>query len=310
MALGLCCQWLATNKKGKAENILISRALQKGRYERGLYTDEHIRDIYRSNLENLRDVLRDKVIPGRFRVFRMSSAMFPLFDLVHDRSLYDNDVTTALFSEIGRLVIDNGIRLTTHPGQFVVLSSQREHVRINAARELEFHGWVFDKMGLPRTPHHAINIHGGKRGETSQLIQSINTLSDAARCRLTLENDEMCWSVNELLTVSSATGVPIVFDSHHFQFRDDDMKPALAMEIASSTWPEDIRPITHLSNTKEEHIGTDKMRLLRQHSDYIYQVPQYQLEANNDGEIDIDVEAKAKNFAIYDAVARHKLSLA
>lgn len=309
MSLGLCCQWL-TEKNGKHKNILVSRSLQKGRFENGLYTDDHIRSVYSDNLTNLRDVLRDKVIPAGIRVFRMSSSMFPLFDLVSDREYYDNETTATLFEEIGKLVIDNGVRLTTHPGQFVVLSSDSDEVCARSAREMEFHGWVFDQMNLPRTPYYAINVHGGKKGASAKLIETINNLDEATKSRMTLENCEYSWSVSDLIGINKHTDVPIVFDSHHFQFNNDNITGANAMELASITWPAGIRPLTHLSNAKPEFRDSGKPHLMRRHSDFIYEIPDYQLQANNDGEIDIDIEAKKKNLAVLRATDELNLRLA
>ena len=41
-----------------------------------------------------------------------------------------------------------GVRLSSHPGQYVVLNSASERVSFAAARDVELQAWLFDAMGL------------------------------------------------------------------------------------------------------------------------------------------------------------------
>jgi len=52
------------------------------------------------------------------------------------------------------------MRVTTHPSQFVVLSSLNPNVIKNSIEQLKHHAWIFDKMGLDESPYYLINIHG------------------------------------------------------------------------------------------------------------------------------------------------------
>lgn len=307
MALGLCCQWL-TAHKGKPKNILVSRSLQLTAYRKGKYSHQKIKQTYLDNLNNLLELL-PTIIGSGIRSFRVSSAMFPLFDKV-PRELAENDETLGLLEKIGAIAIANGVRLTTHPGQYAVISSDEEHKVANALREVDYHGWMFDKMNLPKTPYYSINIHGGKSNRRENLIAGISRLSPSARCRLTLENCEFAYSVKDLEPIARETGVPICFDSHHHRFNTAGLSGEEAMAIAMDTWPKGIRPMTHISNSKPEYSESDPATKLRQHSDYLSYFPDYQLEANNSGKIDVEVEAKKKNFAIFKAVEDFGLSLA
>ena len=92
MALGVCCHWIrheVAPRSGKSQviNELDERTLQLGRYERGSYAEDSIRSLYLHNVRMLRDVLR-KVAASGVRLFRVSSAMFPLSDRV-PRGLWD-----------------------------------------------------------------------------------------------------------------------------------------------------------------------------------------------------------------------------
>ena len=300
MAMGLCCQWLEPDKKGRPKNVLVSRNLQLGRFNRGEYSRDRIKKTYVDNLKNLLEVM-PKVIESGICNMRISSTIFPLSDKV-DQELSDNDDTRDLLQKIGKLALDNGVRCTTHPGQFTVLSSDNEDTVANAIKEMDHHAWMFDCMGFPKTPYYSINVHGGKGGRMQQLIAGISQLSMSARARITLENCEFAYSVRDLEPIAREIGVPICFDSHHHRFNTGGLGGEEAMEIAISTWPRGSKPLTHISNSKPEYSPKDPPTKLRQHSDYLYYIPDYQLKAHNEGRIDMDIEAKMKNLAIFKAV--------
>jgi UV DNA damage endonuclease len=217
--------------------------------------------------------------------------MFPLFDKV-DRSLYDNSAVKSKLKAIGEFVLKHSMRVNTHPGQYVVLSSDRPEVVNNAVTELNFHGWVFDAMQLDRSPYYGINVHGGKSDRIEALKAGIALLDASARDRLTLENDEFSYTVKDLATVN----VPVVYDSHHHTLNPGGLSHDEALALAISTW-KGVKPTTHLSNScpGTEHLSVSKRRV---HSDYITYIPAPQKDLLIRGQIDVEVEAKAKNNAI------------
>jgi UV DNA damage endonuclease len=296
--LGVCCQWLEERAKprGKVElvNAMHEKTLQLGRYNDGKYQPEQIKSVYLNNVKNLCNML-PKIADKGIRLFRISSALFPLADQV-DRSLWDNDDIKSILRESGDFIKNTGMRVSTHPGQFCVISSDSDKVIQNSIRELEIHGWLFDMMGLERSPFYAINIHGGKANRMLKLTEQIRLLPDSVRKRLTLENDEMSYSVSDLIEVSSQTGVPIVWDSHHHTFNDGNLSMEDAMNVASQTW-NGIKPLQHISNTEPELAGGSFIER-RKHSDMIHYVPPVQLHALRNNLVDVEVEAKLKNLSV------------
>ena len=225
----------------------------------------------------------------------MSSNVLPLFDRTGNMAQTDQ-LLLYKFKKLGRLFLDNGIRVTSHPGQFTVISSDSDLVIANAIKELEYHSWMFDAMGFEKTPYHAINIHGGKRERSDRMVETILSLPENVRKRLTLENDERCYNVRQLLDVSEKTGVPVVWDSHHHVFNDAGMTMDEAMWESAATWG-DIKPLQHLSNTTpglENGSFTER----RKHSYYIHYIPDVQREAMEADIVDVDIEAKGKNLAL------------
>lgn len=313
--LGLCCHYLVPGKKpGTYQNLLKQRSLQLGRWHRGDYSMSHLKQTWIDNLNTLNDNLSN--VFKTYQVFRFPSGILPLWDQVHpDVYEKDSDIID-LFADIGDKVIGFGVRATFHPGQFCSLSSDNPAVCEAAVKELNHHAWQFDMMNLPQNTFYAINIHGGKRDRHKNLVCAINgtnnsmshrRLTNGARHRLTLENDEMCYSVVDLLHVYNETGVPIVFDSHHHVFNDATLNSSLASEAAKQTWG-NIKPLQHISNTGPDVLPHASFQKRRAHSDFIAYIVSHQLDDVQADIIDLDVEAKMKNLAIDKMKIRFKIS--
>jgi len=294
--LGVCCQWLEEKKTkngSKFVNKIGERALQLGRFQAGEYSLEHIRGVWLGNIAGITAITQDLRKSG-VGLFRVGSTLLPLFDKIAEDARYAGLIDEAVTALRSAQPAFAGLRLTMHPGQFVVLNSDSDSVVQNSIRELSYHAMVMDNLGAATTTNFAINIHGGKRGSPDRLLRSIDALPDNVRSRLTLENDENCWSVADLLPISAASGVPILFDSHHHVFNDGGMSGEEAMLAAASTWSKDIRPLQHLSNT-EPGLEGGNFTERRAHSWAIHMIPDYQKSYYAAGQCDIEMECKGKN---------------
>ena len=300
MSLGLCCQWIEPRVKRDGsvvyENVIDEKLLQLGAYKNGKYSTERILETYR---HNVKEILRTipYLVAENIKSFRLSSTIFPLYEFCGELARGDAVIQQDL-AAAGRRFREYGIRVTCHPGQFCVISSDKQSVIENSIRELEYHAYLFDAMGFDRTPFYAINIHGGKGDRAEKLIETYNYLPENVKLRLTLENDEKCYNVKQLLAINERTGIPIVLDSHHYTFGVDDISFDDAFRQTISTWG-DIKPLQHLSNTE---IGMENASYnqKRAHSEMIRYIPDLQLEAARNNTIDLDVEAKLKNIALLD----------
>jgi len=298
MSLGLCCQWVEQrqNRNGKllTENIIDEKSLQLGAYKNGKYGRERILATYRGNVKEILRVI-PRLNECNIKSFRLSSSVFPLFEFCSDIAKNDEQITTDL-ALAGKRFRESGIRVTCHPGQFCVISSDSDKTVRNSINELAYHAWMFDAMGFTASPYYAINIHGGKAKRSERLIEVIKTLPENIRGRLTLENDEKCYNVRNLLAISEHTAVPVVFDSHHHTFDTSDLSVDDAYNASIATWGQ-VKPLQHISNTE---IGMENAvyNKKRAHSQMIRYVPDIQLQGMRDDTIDVDVEAKLKNIAL------------
>lgn len=298
--LGLVCHFVEEQKKKNGEVVLYNKfetkTLQFGRFKAEKYTEEQIKQTYLHNIQKTLEVLPEVVNSG-IRLFRLSSNLFPLYDVV-PRSCWDNEAVKSVLKCLGQLITTHHMRVCVHPGQFCVLSSDSDSVVEKAFVELGIHGWLFDAMGLDHSPKWAINIHGGKGDRPARLIEQIKSLPDPVRKRLTLENDENSYSVIDLLEIYQATGVPVVFDSHHHTFNDGELSMPDAHDLTVQTWPNGIRPLQHISNTEPSLAGGSTMDR-RKHSNMIHYVPKPQLQALRDNTVDVEIEAKMKNISVF-----------
>lgn len=293
MSLGLVCHWLGP----KNENLLKANELRLGNLRSGSYTNAKICETYVNNVQRHIDFFPTLVKSG-IRVFRLTSSLLTLADQVDESCWRNNAKLLTLLKKFGEIVIANNIRLTMHPGQFAVLSSDDDRVVDNAIKDLSIHAFIIDAMGLPLTPHHAINVHGGKRNRSERLIDVIQSLPENIRNRLTLENDESSYSVADLLNIHLQTNVPIVLDTHHHTFNDGGLSLQLAHDATVETWQRSgVKPLQHISNT-EPGLENSSFSDRRKHSDYIHYIPEPQLKALRDDSIDVEVEAKKKQLSL------------
>jgi UV DNA damage endonuclease len=289
--IGYCCINLSLQKK----KIMYARDMIKKTFDvRGV--------AYASELALANTVDFIKVLQwnadNNVTVFRMGSGIFPwanhykLTDMPHYNQIVAN------LARAGNLAKQTGQRITAHPDHFVKLGSARSDVVDNSLAELELQSTIFDLMGLPTSPHAAINIHVGmnfsedtaKRWCSAALRLSPNALS-----RLVVENDDKNtgFSVVQLVTyIHSKLGTPVTFDYFHHEFHPDGLDTETAFDMAYATWPDGVTPLFHYSESKaiNESVNCNP----RAHADYVFS------RINDYGvPLDIDLEAKMKDIALF-----------
>jgi UV DNA damage endonuclease len=274
----------------------MNRTMMKRTFEaKGM---DYVSDLALLNSRDIIKVLEWNRQHG-IKLFRLSSSIIPWGNNIDITELKDYKEIKSELKKAGDFAKFWDMRITCHPGPFVVLTSPKNNVVDNAISDLEMHGKLFDMMGLSKTPYNKINIHcngvyGDKMTAMNRFCENFKRLSSSVRSRLTVENDDKAsmYSVKDLMYIHKKIGIPIVFDYHHHQFCTGDMTEQEALQLASTTWPKDIKPIVHYSESKALHENNIKEKP-QAHSMYINAIPNtYELD------VDIMVEAKAKELAI------------
>ena len=156
-------------------------------------------------------------------------------------------------------------------------------------------------MLQPRSHLAKINIHlGASYGDRDSAIdrwcRNFELLPEATQSRLTLENDDRgnLYSTKMLYEgVYKRLGVPIVFDSHHFECGPQDSTYDEALDMVVDSWPKNIRPMCHHSNSKKLY-EDESVNTFAAHSNYYYKP-----FVSNGHSVDVALEAKAKELALF-----------
>ena len=294
MKLGYACINMTLQAAG---GITTNRGMrQKTFNERGL---PYVSELALQNVKDLETIVKWNEEMG-IKLFRMSSEIFPWMTYYDFEDLPDYPMIDVYLKNIGALADKYGQRLTFHPSHFNALGSPNPKVLESTIKELNEHSKIMDLMGLSTTVYNKINIHiagayGDKQATLDRWISNYHKLDPNTQARLTVENDdkENMYSVQELYDgVYKKCGVPIVFDYFHHKFCTGGLTEEEALKLAASTWPKDIVPLTHYSESRRKE-KLDESIKAQAHSDLIKDTIQtYGLD------IDVVIEAKHKELAV------------
>jgi UV DNA damage endonuclease len=320
--IGWVCNWLSPKlpeREAKAFNFRDTTVSALLRLEPAARV-EKLLDLVRHNAAALRrQVELTAALPPGQRAMRIASHAFPCYTHPETRPLYDQpalrEAVEALFPPVGELAMVGDVRLSTHPGQFCVLTSSREDVLRSSVDEVEYHTELMRLLGLAggwhlRGAH--INIHGGAKAPGIEAFRvGFARLSDAAKGLLTVENDEVAYGLDDLLPLADA--LPIVLDLHHHwvatgeYIQPDDPR----IGTVRAAW-RGVRPMAHVSAPREEFsaISPDALpnraalldagfhgRDLRAHSVRLWNPAHAAWARSHLAWTDLEVEAKDKNLA-------------
>jgi len=201
-------------------------------------TPERLREVIAGNLDALEAILRWNEERG-IQVFRLTSNLIP-FGSHPVNALRWWEEFAERFHELARRIAGAGARLSTHPGQYTVLSSSRPAVVAAAIAELEYHDRLLQALGLDAS--HKIVLHIGSGAVAAaagaeRFAAGYRRLSEGARSRLVIENDER-WTVEEVMGLAERLSVRVVFDVFHHSLAPSLEGVALrdVVGIAGETW--------------------------------------------------------------------------
>jgi len=250
------------------------------------------------------------------RMYRLTSDLVP-YGSHPDLPQFHGQVEECAgeLAALGRRAGAADLRLSSHPGQYVVLNSEKPAVRAAAVRDLELQAALLDAMGLG--PEAVVVLHvggaaGGAEAALDRFLAGFELLGERAQARLVVENDDRSFGLADVLGLSARTGLRVVWDALHHRCHDPDrIPPEEALGLALATWPDDCVPKIHYSSPRtaveerRKRVGRRVERQivlppLRAHADLIDPIG---FEAFLRGpaagrEFDVMLEAKAKDLAL------------
>lgn len=289
--------------------------------------EEKLWDLMKGNIESVKKLVTrvGDLEPG-LRMVRLSSDILPVYtESTWGRFWKQHDVMDYCqreFIKIGDIARTQGVRLSFHPGQFVVLSSENPGIVNRSIEEFEYHADMARWMGYGKTfQDFKINVHISGRLGPSGVRQAYARLSPEARNCITIENEENSWGLNDCLSLSDL--LPIVLDIHHYWIREGEYigpdSPSVGRVVDS--W-RGVRPTLHYSVSREDILlGHDpdvlpdmeslllagyKKQKLRAHSDFMWNNAVNQWALGFADNFDIVCESKGKNLASFALYEQYK----
>jgi UV DNA damage endonuclease len=285
MRLGLCCAFHVEPIRFRTTTATaLARLPRAARVTR-------LREIASHNAAALRAAI-EYCTAHDIGCFRVNSEVLPL--RTHPEHGYDSELLgegiVEAFRDSGRRARESGVRLTFHPDQFVVLSSPHRNVVRSSLAELEHHAEVAEWIGADVINIHAGGGYGDKASALARLSQSVEHLSQRARERLSIENDDRTYSPRDLLPICHELEIPLVYDVHHHRCHSDGLSVEAATKLAAGTWRRE--PLFHVSSPRNGWRGEHP----RRHADFIRLSDFPSCWEGMD--CTVEVEAKAKESAV------------
>ncbi len=265
-------------------------------------------------LANARDIVKMLRWNEKYGIkfMRLSSEMFPFASHAEYGYKLAPFAAEAL-GEAGKVAAELGHRLTTHPGQFTQIGSPRKEVVSASFRDLAYHDELLSLLQLPPQQDrdavmilHMGGTFGDKQATLDRFRQNYATLPQGVKNRLVLENDDVSWSVHDLLPVCEALNIPLVLDYHHHNIIFDSSRlregtldiTALYPRIAA-TWAR--KGITQKMHYSEPTAAAVTPRERRKHAPRVKVLPPCARD------MDLMIEAKDKEQAVFELMRTYRL---
>lgn len=274
--------------------------------ERGL---EYVKGIGLKNAQDIAKMIKWNDKYG-IKFMRLSSEMFPFAS--HAEHGYSLAYASEVLAAAGRLASELGHRLTTHPGQFTQIGSPRKEVVAASVRDLEYHHEMLSLLSLSEQLDrdavmilHMGGTYGDKLATLDRFRENYAKLSTGVKKRLVLENDDVSWSVHDLLPICEELNIPLVLDFHHHNIIFDPSVREGTLDIIGlfdrikATWTK--KKITQKMHYSEPVASAVTPRDRRKHSARVKTMPPCVPD------MDLMIEAKDKEQAVFELMRTYKL---
>ena len=261
------------------------------------------------SIEALQRVL-DYVAHAGIRMYRMTSDFVP-YGTHPDMPQFHGQIESHAeqLRELGRIAREHDIRLSLHPSQYIVLNALDADILRKSMVDLDAQASLLDAMEQPAEAVVVLHVgaaYGDRESARERFAVNFERLSEPARRRLVIENDEMIYTVADCLWLNERLGVRVVFDHQHHRLNDGGMSVIDAARAALATWPPGVVPKMHFSSPRLDAREVKRGRalvhqapMLRQHADYIdpWTFADF-VGSLRDVAFDVMLEAKAKDLAL------------
>ncbi|KAL1936323.1 hypothetical protein VTP01DRAFT_457 [Rhizomucor pusillus] len=253
---------------------------------------DFLKELGLQNLRDLKTLIEWNEAHG-IKFMRISSELFPFAS--HDTVGYSLEYAKDELKQVGELAAKYNHRLTTHPGQYNQLGSPNPTVVARTIKDLTYHASMLDYMGLPPDSImiiHMGGVYGDKEAAMLRFEENYKKLPEQIKRRLVLENDELGYSVSDLLPICQKLGIPLVLDWHHYSINPGTIEylPDIIPAINETWTRKGLKPKQHYSESRP---GAFSAMERRAHSDRVVNLPPVT------DDVDLMIEAKDKEQAVF-----------
>lgn len=259
----------------------------------GIKGNSRLDEVIKSNFNSLKNILKYN-IKNDIIFFRMTSELLPLSthpDVKYDFFYQYRDY----YSEIGKIIKDNNLRVDIHPSAYTILNSTNDGVVNSTINILKIYQKMYKYMNI----NSIVVIHvgskvNGKRESMERFIKNFNKLDDSIKDMIALENDDKSFNIRNVLTLCTKLNIPMVLDYHHFKMNKNNERIEDYIERIFDTW-KDKTPKVHFSSPKDK-------KNKRSHACYIDSddfIDFLDKVKFTNRDFDVMIEAKAKDDALF-----------
>lgn len=324
--IGFCCKWIDhpdqiegfhKDDPARVWNTRTTTVAWLNRQSRA-EAEQRLWDLMVHNINSVK-LLIEKVgaLDQQRRMVRLGSDILPCYTepTYGDfwRRLDVRNYCETAFRPVGDLARSLDVRLSMHPGQFVVLASHHPDIVKRSIDEFEYHADMVRWMGYGQQfQDFKLNVHISGRNGPAGIKEVLPKLSTEARNCITIENDETKHGIDASLELVNECA--LVLDIHHHWVRtgeyiepnDDRVKRI------KDSW-RGVRPALHYSISREDVLvghctetrpdlqvllnSNVKRGKMRAHSDYYWNAAVNTWALSFSPDFDIQCESKGKNLA-------------
>ena len=201
------------------------------------YSEDRLAETVRLNLACLKKTLEYNVRHGLL-FFRIGSSLVPFASHPICTFNWQRHFRDEL-KELGDYIKEQGIRISMHPDQFVLINSHNPEVVTRSVSELVYHCELLESLGLDKSAKiqiHVGGVYGAKDQARERFSENYRKLPEMVRQRLAIENDHLSYSLKDCLLIHEQTGIPVIFDFFHHACLHNGENRRQALEMAAATW--------------------------------------------------------------------------
>lgn len=240
--------------------------------------------IIKKNFEVLKEILiyNNK---NNIHFYRLSSNFIPCATIIE----YDYpNIFKNEFKEISKLIKG---RFDMHLSEYCILNSTNKEVVKRSIDEIKYHYKLLKAFKVkPNLVIHIGSKSFGKGNSIKRFINNFSKLPKYLKESLIIENDDKVFNVEDTLNLCKQINRPMVLDVHHHNCNKTKNDLSFYLEDIFNTWNE--TPKIHFSSPKNK-------KDFRAHNDYINSDDFISFIKSITRDIDIMLEAKAKDDALF-----------